>query len=104
MILPIKKTPFTLSKSANRPVTAIVNGLIVISDLIPSYQKLRDFMVSPVDALSLNRVISMSREERNKLSNMAFEHAIEEYSLKRISEKWESFLFAVHQRKLSDVL
>lgn len=36
-LIPIQKTPFTMAKTANRVVTAMTHGLLVLADQIPSY-------------------------------------------------------------------
>jgi hypothetical protein len=43
-VLPINPSPFTLAKTVNRPATAVLNGLGVIADAIPSYEELRPFV------------------------------------------------------------
>jgi hypothetical protein len=43
-VLPINPNPFTLAKTVNRPATALINGLGVIADAIPSYEELRPFI------------------------------------------------------------
>jgi hypothetical protein len=43
-VLPINPNPFTLAKTVNRPATAVLNGLGVIADAIPSYEELRPYI------------------------------------------------------------
>jgi hypothetical protein len=89
-LLPIKHNEFTLSKSSNRPVTAILNKLIVICDTIPSYLKLNDFLIKSIDTTSLNKAIHMPEIDRLKLIDSAYDHVKTNYSLSRISEIWET--------------
>ena len=42
--------PFTVCKSNNRPVLALMLGVPVVADLIPSYAELQDFVTFAGDA------------------------------------------------------
>jgi len=100
LLLPIKASPFTLSKSINRPVTAMLNKLLVVCDMIPSYEKLSDYLINPIQHDSLTHVLSMSKEERARRVHAARAHVHNEYSPARITEKWESVLFYVINDKI----
>ena len=49
-VIPIDVNPFTICKSNNRPVLALMLGLPVVADLIPSYAELQDFVTFAGDA------------------------------------------------------
>jgi hypothetical protein len=44
-VIPIGRNPFTLCKTNNRVATALLHGLAVVADSIPSYEPLRDCCV-----------------------------------------------------------
>lgn len=97
-LLPIKATPFTSAKSTNRPVTALQNGLQVICDIIPAYEKLRDYLIAPVNDKAFKCAINMTTEEHSRRSNAAKAHVQTEYSAARIAQDWESALLAIYTR------
>ena len=87
LLLPIKASPFTSSKSTNRPITAMLNKLLVVCDLIPSYEKLREYLISPIEPRSLLYALSMSEEERTQHIKTAIAHVHQEYSIAHITER-----------------
>jgi hypothetical protein len=92
MLLPIGASPFTWSKSSNRPVTAMLHNLLVVCDMIPAYQQLQDHLVSPVGSESLRYVLSLSRGAIEQRVRAAYEHVVVEYSPAKIGKKWEVVL------------
>lgn len=99
LLLPIKPSPFTFSKSTNRPVTAILNKLLVVCDMIPSYEKLQDYLIAPIQANSLEYALAMPKKERIERVQAAFKQVQNEYSPKIIAERWESVLISIINRK-----
>lgn len=99
LLLPIKPSPFTFSKSANRPVTAMLNRLLVICDMIPAYEKLRDLVISPVNTASLKLAISMPEAERILHTDGTMSFIQSSYSSASISTKWEGILVSITSRK-----
>lgn len=95
LLLPIKTTPFTSAKSANRPVTAIQNGLQVICDIIPAYEKLRNYVIAPVNGNAFKVAVNMTHEERSMRSNASKDYVQREYSVSRITQYWESALLNI---------
>jgi hypothetical protein len=99
LLLPIKHSPFTLSKSANRPVTAILNKLLVVCDMIPAYDNLAKHIISPIDATALKYALTLSSSETNDRLQSALNFINSEYSPKQIALKWEAIFLNVINKK-----
>lgn len=99
LLLPVSLSPFTAAKSTNRPVTAIRRGLMVICDMIPAYEKLRQSVITPVSAKSIEQVLSMSNKERFNFNEKASATVLKEYSLEYVAAKWETVLYTILERK-----
>ncbi|WP_027852240.1 hypothetical protein [Marinobacterium litorale] len=81
-IIPIKKTPFTLSKSSNRVLTALSHGLNVIADPIPSYKKYQEFITIGVDYENLKYSAKKTRQ-RGDIDKLIY------LQNKRILDDWQ---------------
>lgn len=99
LLLPIKLTPFTSSKSSNRLVTAMTNGLLVICDMIPAYEELRQHVITPVNAGNLKYAIAMEKETYHQHTNDAQTHVLNKYSINRIAENWETAFLRIYSSK-----
>jgi hypothetical protein len=99
LLLPIKASPFTFSKSINRPVTAMINKLLIVCDMIPSYEKLSDYLINPIKSDSITYALSIPKDERAQRVHAAQARVLVEYSSARIAEKWETVLFCVRNNK-----
>lgn len=65
-IIPITPSDFTVAKTMNRPATALMAGLDVFADRIPSYDELAPFVVlDDWDALARLPLMAADRAERS---------------------------------------
>jgi hypothetical protein len=90
-VLPINRNPFTLAKTINRPATAILAGLGVIADAIPSYEELRSFV--PLDDWEggLRRYANRRPSDDPAVAE-ARTHLLQTYGRDRISDLWRAAL------------
>lgn len=90
-VIPIQLNPFTLCKTNNRVATALLHGLTVVADAIPSYEELgpyislNDWPAGLATALSHCENISSGVERGNS-------YIRNNYSLDKIGAKWVKFL------------
>jgi len=90
-VIPIGRNPFTLSKTNNRIATALLHGLNVVADLIPSYLPLAPYIALDNWSGGLTRAICQDLETRRRTeAGAAFVR--QEYSLPRIAELWRRLL------------
>lgn len=78
-LIPITENPFTLAKSENRAVNALLHNLFVIADEIPSYKPLAN-MISFSKWSEIEKKIS-HKETHKKI-------ILEMYGIEKISAKW----------------
>lgn len=90
LLLPIRPSPFTLSKSANRLVTAMCNRLRVICDMIPAYEELRNYVIAPVDKENIINAMSMEPHELIVSADDGTAFVMQEYSQSKIASHWEA--------------
>jgi len=87
-LLPINKNPFTICKSNNRLVLALMLNLQVIADSIPSYEEFGEYFYEGVNAQTLSRCI----ENKEKSLQDAQRYIVKHYSDNAIIPKWEALL------------
>lgn len=87
-IIPIERNGYTLGKTINRPATAVVAGLGVIADAIPSYEELRPYIVLDDWRDGLNRY-AFEREAEDALLAEARAHLEARYSREAVGRQWE---------------
>jgi hypothetical protein len=56
-LIPVPKNKFTMAKTANRVETALVHGITVVSDFIPSYSEYADSIYLGDIAIELQRLL-----------------------------------------------
>ena len=90
-VIPINRNPFTVAKTLNRPATAILAGLGVIADAIPSYEELRPFI--PLDDWPKGlRQYADIRPAADPQLAAARTHLLETYKRETISGLWRTVL------------
>lgn len=92
-IFPISKNPFTLVKSMNRPATALMAGLGVIADAIPSYEELRQFVFLDDWESGLQNYNLRMPQEIERI-NAAQEYLQRAYSTESLLNKWMTVLLS----------
>jgi len=95
-IVPIDRNPFTLAKSNNRLVTALVAGVPVIADSIPAYDEFRPFCYLDDWENGLRNALLRADDARHRTEAGA-RYARSRYSLARIGEAWAEFLSELPQ-------
>jgi hypothetical protein len=90
-LLPININPFTVCKTNNRLVLALLLGLEVVADIIPSYQELSEYFYAGVNAESISRCIT----DKDKAIGSAVDarnYILKHYGDSAILPKWEALL------------
>lgn len=86
-VIPIGGNPFTLSKTNNRPATALLHGLRVIADPIPSYLELAQF----ISLGNWDRSLELELRSRDE-PDLRLTHAAawlkKNYGIESISNRW----------------
>lgn len=90
-IIPVEQNGYTLGKTINRPATAVIAGLGVIADAIPSYEELRPFIALDDWQGGLARYAADGEDEREQLGR-ARAHLIAHYSREAIGRQWAAVL------------
>lgn len=85
-VIPITPNPFTLAKTMNRPATALMAGLQVFADGIPSYRELSAFITLD-DWAALHTRASQSEGFETRI-NASRDYLNEHYSPSRIADYW----------------
>lgn len=87
-IIPIKRNPFTQSKTANRVTTSLVHGLAVIADSIPSYQAFAK-LIHLDDWQNGLRLMTQSKEAWSTHSQLGLNSIQVSQHNQIIIEKWK---------------
>ncbi|MCP1471102.1 hypothetical protein J3E64_002799 [Sphingobium sp. OAS761] len=95
-VIPVAHNDYTLGKSINRPATALMAGLGVIADAIPSYEELRPFIVLDDWQGGLMRYARGWEGEQPMLAQ-ARAHLDLHYGRDRIAERWVEVLAEIGQ-------
>lgn len=85
-VIPITSNPFTEAKTMNRPATALMAGLDVFADRIPSYDELAPFIT--LDAWHRLHERTVSRELVHDRIRAAQAYLGEYYSPSRVAIHW----------------
>ena len=93
-ILPVSRNPFTLAKTNNRPATAVLSGLGVIADSIPSYEELNPYIwlddwPEGLIAYAEDTAYELSRLEKAK------QYLFQKYSGAAIANQWRDLLLSL---------
>jgi hypothetical protein len=90
-IIPIRSNPFTICKTNNRVATALLHGLSVISDSIPSYQEFDKYITLDDWPTGLqNSTTSQSTLDSRIVAGANF--VIRNYGIQQIKSQWHETL------------
>lgn len=95
-VIPIQRNPFTLAKTNNRVATALIHGLRVIADPIPSYLELSPFITLGCWNAGLENELS-GREDPDQRIDAGRAWCVEHYSIESICRDWISILSSVSE-------
>lgn len=87
VLLPITRNPFTLCKSNNRLATALLAGVPVIADSIPSYEEFAPFAYLDDWRRGLETVLSAPAEARAR-AMAGRRYVSERWSVPAIADQW----------------
>lgn len=90
-VIPVEKNGYTVGKSINRPATAILAGLGVVADAIPSYEELRPFIALDNWQGGLQRYLDCSPGKDPALE-AARERLQQLYGPREVACLWERLL------------
>lgn len=86
-VIPLETNSYTAGKTMNRPATAMLLGLGVVADAIPSYEELRPFIALDDWQGGLRRYREWSGETQAQLE-AGRRHLIERYSAEAVAHAW----------------
>jgi hypothetical protein len=86
-LLPIRPNPFTACKTSNRIAAALLHGLAVIADPIPSYQEFAPFVYLGDWTASLRAAMGPAAEVRSRVDRGA-DHVRRLHSIDKIADSW----------------
>lgn len=90
-VIPVERNGYTLGKTVNRPATALLAGLGVIADAIPSYEELRQYIVLDDWEGGFERY--MARPTRNDPLIVAGQaHLERRYGAQALAARWVEVL------------
>lgn len=93
-LLPVEMNTYTIGKTLNRPATAMLAGLGVVGDAIPSYEELRPFIaLDDWDAGLARYRHHWDGEQARLAAGRAW--LIERYSAAAVARQWHSLLDAM---------
>jgi len=90
-VIPIIVNPFTLCKTNNRVATALLHGLGVVADAIPSYHSLRDCVVLDDWDQGFQRMLNDTSYRRASVEAGAAKIR-NEWTLERVASRWLEIL------------
>lgn len=90
-VLPVSLNPFTLPKTNNRPATALLAGLGVIADAIPSYEELNPFIWLNDWTNGLTAYYSDKDNEARRIAD-GKEFLVRKYSTSVVGRQWRNVL------------
>jgi hypothetical protein len=93
-LIPISPNPYTLCKSVNRLALALMLGLPVIADPIPSYEELRPFAVIGDWETGLTDYVNDRRRQRRDV-RLGQSYLRAKFTPSRVVEQWSGVLRAV---------
>jgi hypothetical protein len=92
-VIPLERNTYTAGKTMNRPATALLLGLGVVADAIPSYEELRPFLSLDDWQGGLGRYRDWSDEAQAQIE-AGRRHLIERYSADAVADRWAEVLAA----------
>lgn len=90
-VIPLERNNYTAGKTMNRPATALLLGLGVVADSIPSYEELRPFVALDDWQSGLARYRDLSDETQAELE-AGRRHLTERYSADAVADRWAEVL------------
>ncbi len=90
-VIPLENNNYTAGKTMNRPATAMLLGLGVVADAIPSYEELRPFIALDDWQGGLARYRENSAMIQAQLA-AGRQHLIERYSPDAVADRWADIL------------
>lgn len=90
-LIPVTQNAFTVGKTINRPATAIMAGLGVVADAIPSYEELRPFVWLDDWPGGLTHYAA-TRPAQDPSLQAARAYLAEAYRPEAITERWRALL------------
>ncbi len=92
-LVPVTPTPYTRCKTNNRVATALLHGLAVVADAIPSYEELRPFTMLDDWTGGLLRYADPAARADDVSRGRA--HVRQRWTIGRVSDDWERLFDAV---------
>lgn len=93
-LLPISRNPFTLCKTSNRVATALIHGLAVAADIIPSYCEFSDSILLDDWYAGLQEITSDANRRRSMVER-GRQHISARWGMASIADQWRATLFAI---------
>ena len=90
-VIPLERNRFTLGKSINRPATAILAGLGVVADSLPSYEELRPWVALDDWQGGLTRYAATPPAADPALAE-ARTHLLARYASGAVAARWRAVL------------
>ena len=90
-VIPVSPNPFTLSKTINRPALALLLGVPVVADAIPSYEDLRPFILMGSWRNHLSRY-AQDHDLRQHHVEAGRHYLRQRYTPQNVVEQWSKFL------------
>lgn len=92
-VIPLESNTYTAGKTMNRPATALLLGLGVVADAIPSYEELRPFLSLDDWQGGLARYREWSAETQAQIE-AGRRHLTERYSADAVADRWAGVLLS----------
>jgi len=90
-LIPLENNHYTAGKTMNRPATALLLGLGVVADSIPSYEELRPFLALDDWQGGLDRYAAMDAPARAQIAEGAA-YLRERYGAAAVARRWAALL------------
>jgi hypothetical protein len=97
-VIPVTRNPFTLCKTNNRVATALLHGLGVVADSIPSYQPLADYVELDNWEGGIIRLIE-DRKYKDESVAAGVQKINHEWSVGHIADFWLTALVSIDEEK-----
>lgn len=90
-LIPIRPNPFTLAKTSNRVATALLHGLWVIADAIPSYEEFRPFIALDDWNGGLRDALDGGEDLRRR-REAGLAHVLRHHGIDAVAAQWRHVL------------
>lgn len=90
-VIPVEGNDYTAGKTMNRPATALLAGLGVVADAIPSYEELRPFITLGDWQGGLERYRAWSAETEAQIA-AGRRHLARRYGPEAVARRWRAIL------------